>query len=331
MTQNRSISNLRKAGIASVALAASLGLTSFTMDKLASETGGIQFPRKLDKEQIFRLSSINLSRIPEGHYQTIDEIVFDDAPILEASLQREVDATMKGWLTYYEKDIRAQIKDITQYDDFITLGSIKFRLPKSRLYSLIRNESLGIRTKVSPQGAGGLTQLMPDVAKIDFNLPLNKYVDYRFFPRENLRAGFEHFSYMFNYFKHNWILAYIGYNAGRSIGEKYVGKSWEKIKAGLLISEREETVDYIVNNLAFNAILLNPASFDVMIEKKSLLSQNTIEHQIKPHETIRSIMKDFNVSYTDLEYYNKNTHKAFDIKPNVGLKEGYILLIPKKQ
>jgi hypothetical protein len=327
MEQSQKIRNLRKACIASIVLAASLGLTSYTFDKFASEK--INFPETLDKEAYFRFShSLELSLTHEGSYPTIDEVVFDENTKGEQSLELDTQKQVIKWLTQDKKLLMEQIAEITVYDDIITKSARKYTFPKSRLYSLIRNESKGDRTVPSYAGAASLTQLMPSVAK-EFKIPMNKYVDYRYFPKINIESGFSHLFYLSERFNHNWVLAFIGYNAGASVAEKYRGKSWKYIKNDLIKAKNNQTIDFVINNLALNTILLNPALYDFEISKKPLLSDITFEYTIKPKDTIASIMKRFCVSYHDLKYYNEKTHKAFDKKPKVGLKEGYILLIPQ--
>ena len=69
---------------------------------------------------------------------------------------------------------------------------------------------------VSPRGAGGLMQLMPETASALGVLD-------RFNPRENIRGGVRHLRYLLDRYKGSVVLAVAAYNAGEGAVDTYRG------------------------------------------------------------------------------------------------------------
>ncbi len=264
----------------------------------------------------------------KNEYPAIDEVIIEDFWDIESSLKEDIEERIQHWqrnnLTIY---LIEQVAEISQYDDIITGQALEHDIPKTRIYSLIRNESLGIRTAKSPMNAGGLTQLMPLVAE-SFKLPINKFVDYRYFPQSSIEAGVDHISSYYEHLENDWVLSYISYCSSPRVAARLKGKDWLTIRNFLDNNYRDEVTQYIINNFALTALLLNPAEYEIVFSKKPLLSELTFEYIIEPEDTINSVIEKFGVTYKDLEYYNRKTHKAFG-NSELGLKSGYKLLVPK--
>jgi len=121
-------------------------------------------------------------------------------------------------------------KDL-QYSRIIKNTSEKYAIPQKLIKSIIKQES-GFNPKaVSPKGAKGLMQLMPQTA----NLLGVKNI---FNPEENIEAGVKYLRMMLNRFQGDIKLALAAYNAGPEAVEKNKG-----------VPDYQETKDYISNVL----------------------------------------------------------------------------------
>jgi soluble lytic murein transglycosylase-like protein len=105
------------------------------------------------------------------------------------------------------------------------------------LHAVVRAESGYNRQAVSPRGASGLMQLMPDTAR-------RFGVKDLFDPRENLKAGARYLSWLLKLFDGDLELALAGYNAG----EQAV------IRAGYRIPPYNETIHYVPKVLSYYRI-----------------------------------------------------------------------------
>jgi len=102
------------------------------------------------------------------------------------------------------------------FKKYIRLASIENNLDPALLEAIIKVESDFDPAALSKAGAVGLMQLMQSTA--------DQYqVQDRYNPRENIKAGAKHLSYLLNRFGGNLKLALAAYNAGPSTVEKYQG------------------------------------------------------------------------------------------------------------
>lgn len=92
----------------------------------------------------------------------------------------------------------------------------QFDIEPKLIVSVIRAESNFNPRAVSPVGARGLMQLMPDTAK-------QLGVRDSFNPRENIRGGTQHLAYLLERYSGNVHLAVAAYNAGEAAVDKYRG------------------------------------------------------------------------------------------------------------
>ena len=100
------------------------------------------------------------------------------------------------------------------------------KIPPKLFIALIQQESSFNINAVSPKGAIGLTQLMPDTAK---GLGINPKI-----PIQNIDGGARYLASQYRKFK-SWNLALAAYNAGPETVEKYSG-----------IPPYEETQNYVL-------------------------------------------------------------------------------------
>lgn len=111
--------------------------------------------------------------------------------------------------------------DPTAFDDLINLRAEEFGIPPDLFRRLIQQESGFNPNAVSPVGAQGLGQIMPDTARDPGYgvrpISPEQITD----PSENLRFAAEYFSAMLREFDGNERLALAAYNAGPGAVQEY--------------------------------------------------------------------------------------------------------------
>ncbi len=113
-------------------------------------------------------------------------------------------------------DIQAGPQPPKKYDSIIRSIATNYGLEPALIHSIIRTESNYDADAVSPKGARGLMQLMPETAE--------RYgVRDIFNPRENIEGGVRYLKYLMDLYdsKTDYVLA--AYNAGHNAIEKYGG------------------------------------------------------------------------------------------------------------
>ena len=100
------------------------------------------------------------------------------------------------------------------YDDIVADAARTYRLDPHMIKAVMQTESAFDATAVSPVGAVGLMQLMPDVAA---ELGVTDALD----PRQNIMAGAKYLRQMLDSHKGNVSLALASYNAGPGNVAKY--------------------------------------------------------------------------------------------------------------
>jgi hypothetical protein len=134
--------------------------------------------------------------------------------------------TAAGWL-------RLPQVESGRYESEIKDAAERYQVPIKLVSAVIRAES-GFNPKaVSPKGAQGLMQLMPQTASI---LGVRNSFD----PRENIDGGVRHLRAMIDRFPHSLPLAIAAYNAGERAVAQY-GK----------IPPYPETQDYVSKVMRF--------------------------------------------------------------------------------
>ncbi len=99
------------------------------------------------------------------------------------------------------------LRDRTTFEREIALAASRHEVPERLVWAVIHVESGFNHRAVSPKGARGLMQLMPETATI-------LGVRDSFNPRENIDGGTRHLRAMLVRFRHDVRLAVAAYNAG---------------------------------------------------------------------------------------------------------------------
>ena len=115
----------------------------------------------------------------------------------------------------------------------IAEASARYAVPERLIWAVIRVESGFDRRAVSPKGARGLMQLMPETAAI---LGVRDPFD----PRQNILGGTAHLRALMERFRHDVRLAVAAYNAGEKPVVQYRG-----------VPPYPETRDYVTQVMRF--------------------------------------------------------------------------------
>ncbi len=102
------------------------------------------------------------------------------------------------------------------YNEMIGEASSSHGLPQSLIKAVIHAESAFNPKAISPKGARGLMQIMPQTGA---ELGLTNFFD----PLENIRAGSKYLAFLLEKFNGNLVLAVAAYNAGPGAVEEYKG------------------------------------------------------------------------------------------------------------
>ena len=121
----------------------------------------------------------------------------------------------------------------TAYAREISEASARYAVPERLIWAVIRVESGFDRRAVSPRGARGLMQLMPETAAI---LGVRDAFD----ARQNIHGGTRHLRAMMERFRNNPRLAVAAYNAGERAVVEYGG-----------VPPYPETQEYVTRVLRF--------------------------------------------------------------------------------
>jgi soluble lytic murein transglycosylase-like protein len=126
--------------------------------------------------------------------------------------------------------------DHRAYSREIAEASARYAVPERLIWAVIRVESGFDHRAVSPKGARGLMQLMPETAAI---LGVRDSFD----PRQNIHGGTRHLRAMMERFRHNPRLAVAAYNAGEKAVVDFGG-----------VPPYPETQEYVIRVLRFYGV-----------------------------------------------------------------------------
>ena len=121
----------------------------------------------------------------------------------------------------------------TRYNEWIRQAAILYQIPEELIRAVMKCESDYDPRAISPTGAQGLMQLMPETA-------LRMQVRDAFDPRENIFGGTRYLRVLANMFNGDLELTIAGYNAGEAAVVRYAG-----------IPPYEETQGYVTRVLTY--------------------------------------------------------------------------------
>jgi len=151
--------------------------------------------------------------IPSGVLADIYKFTDEDGVTHLTNMPTEVNRNYV--LLIKEKRVIIKIKgDIAQYDAMIKKASDKYNVDYALIKAVIKAESNFNHRAVSPVGAQGLMQLMPQTAA-----QLN--VEDSFHPEDNIDGGVRYLRYLIRLYNGNLSLALAAYNAGEGAVARY--------------------------------------------------------------------------------------------------------------
>jgi soluble lytic murein transglycosylase-like protein len=112
---------------------------------------------------------------------------------------------------------RAAIAGPNELDDYIVSAARRYRIPVNLVRAVMHAESNFDRSAVSPAGASGLMQLMPNTAQ-------EMFVKDIFDARENIEGGTRYLRVLANQYEGDMVRMIAAYNAGPDAVKKYGGK-----------------------------------------------------------------------------------------------------------
>ncbi len=148
------------------------------------------------------------------------------------------------------------------YDGYITDASSRYGLDHRLVKSVIQVESGFNRMAVSPKGARGLMQLMPETAKL---MRVRNVFD----PEQNIRGGSAYLRAMLDKFNGDIRFALAAYNAGPEAVKRYNG-----------IPPYRETRDYV------NRVMSTYSAVAGRIGMSEMVASNSDDNYVKPRKAV---------------------------------------------
>ncbi|MBI3303969.1 MAG: lytic transglycosylase domain-containing protein [Deltaproteobacteria bacterium] len=107
-------------------------------------------------------------------------------------------------------------KESAEFDRFIAAACLRYGVEFALVKAVIKAESAFDPSALSPAGARGLMQLMPDTAALHGVADVHA-------PRDNIEGGVRHLRFLLDRFRGNLTLALAAYNAGAEAVTRYNG------------------------------------------------------------------------------------------------------------
>ena len=129
------------------------------------------------------------------------------------------------------------------------------KIPQDFVYLMLAESS--VKNRVSPKGAAGVWQLMPESAK-GLGLVVDNNIDERY---DYIKATYAACDYLIQAYEEfgSWTLAAASYNAGISGISRKIGGNKEKTYFDLYLNQ--ETSRYVYRILAIKDVMKNPSKY----------------------------------------------------------------------
>lgn len=197
----------------------------------------------------------------------------------------------------------------------------KYGVPDDFKYLAVAES--GLVNAVSPAGARGVWQFMPETAK-EKGLEVNDYVDERYHLEKSTEAACKYLLDAKAKFG-SWTLAAASYNGGMAGVGRQV--DFQKVSSYYDLLLTDETARYVFRILALKEIIKNPALYGFVVEPQDLYTQLPVRRiQVDSSVTDLSVFaKGQGINYKILKIHNPWLR---DRKLNNASRKMYVLDIP---
>ncbi len=181
----------------------------------------------------------------------------------------------------------------------------------------------GLVNVVSPAGARGVWQFMPQTAK-EYGMEVNDFVDERYHLEKSTQAACDYLKAAKNKFG-NWTLAAASYNGGMAGINKQIDRQGVTDYYDLLLTE--ETSRYVFRILALKEIMNNPGKYGFNLPNERLYfpietKQITVDTSVS---NLATFAKNQGINYKVLKIHNQWLR---DTKLDNKAKKVYTIDIP---
>lgn len=146
----------------------------------------------------------------QGIYRYVEKdgtIVYTNVPPGPGKRAQKLAGTFKRAPAATDPVPEARPDDRRQYDDLMESAALRYRIPVALVRAVVHAESNYDPTAVSPKGASGLMQLMPETAR-------EMFVKDIFEPRDNIEGGTRYLRVLANLYGGDMVKIVAAYNAG---------------------------------------------------------------------------------------------------------------------
>lgn len=193
------------------------------------------FQSHLEEQMGEKLSSLNPS---ESQKTFVPSVPTPDMSSVSTNRVEQSASVKNGFAVYAKKaseETPVKIEPSTIYDSIIEEAAKKFKIPRSLIKAVIKQESNYDANAVSKRGAYGLMQLMPSTASA-LGIDLNMLSD----AKENIFGGSKLLSSLISRYNGDLEKSLAAYNAGTNAVDKADG-----------VPEIAETKDYVSRVLKY--------------------------------------------------------------------------------
>jgi membrane-bound lytic murein transglycosylase D len=218
------------------------------------------------------------------------------------SLEREIITT-----AYRHSSTILIIKKAHRYFPVIEKILAQNNIPEDFKYLAVAESDL--LNQVSPAGATGFWQIMPETGKEE-GMEINNEVDERYSFERSTKFACDFFHKSFEKYG-SWTLAAASYNGGRNAIDDQLDIQKEKNYYDLLLSE--ETARYIFRVVAYKLVINDPAAYGFEIEKKDYYPELRYT-EVKVDSAITDFTRfarSFNTNYKMLKLLNPWLRKPY--------------------